>query len=230
MSYTEYRDPRGRLHRVDGPAIISDERVEWFVDGRRHRDEGPAVATKNGTILYYWRGVMVPREVIMETRSKTPGEIIKIENIEVRRAWMECYGMEDFMVHMNPTIRHEDKKTNRVLMELKLPNEEDPMVMVKVINSTPEGKWRDGETCTRCKKTGYVRHEESTPDEEVRRTCPDCNGKGRTKMTFVPELKDGKEWYKTYFIRVPPDQKNANDAIAWTFGLEEKTYKPGIES
>lgn len=238
MAYVEYRDPRNRLHRVDGPAIESDERIEWWVDSRRHCDHGPAVVTANGTVLYYWRGVMVPRAVIMEPRSKKPNEIILIENIEVRRAWMEAYGMDDFMKNMKHKVIHEDKKSDRLLVKLDLPKsgdrdnsmEDDFMLLVRVKNSTAEGKWREGSDCSRCDKTGYIVHEESTPEEEVKRTCPDCGGKGRTDMVFEPELKEGKPYFKFYWIRVPPTMKDANEAVAWTFEESKDSYKPAVES
>lgn len=237
MGYVEYRDPRNRLHRVEGPAIESDERIEWFVDARRHCDSGPAVVTKNGTVLFYWRGVMVPREVIMEPRCKKPVDIIRIENIEIRRAWMEAYGMDDFMKDMKYKLIHEDKKTERLLVKLEVPKtskrqdgSDEDMLLVKVRNSTPEGKWKNGQPCQQCETTGYIRHEESTPEEEVKRTCPGCGGKGKTEMTFEPELKGGKEWYKSYWIRVPPTMTNANEAVAWTFEETAATYKPNVES
>lgn len=231
MAYREYRDARARLHRVDGPAIVSEEREEWWVDGRRHCDDGPAVRTKLGTTIYYWRGTPVPKDVIMNPKSKTPAEIFKIENIEIRRSWMESFGMEEFMDAMNPKVLEDDKKNERMLVSLKVPGEDEPMVMVKVKNSTPEGKWRGGADCAKCSKTGYVRHEESTAKEEVMRTCPACQGKGRTKMDFVPELKNGKEWFKHYYLRVPPTTKTCQDGVAWTFGFEKGVdYKPEMET
>ena len=34
----------GKLHRVDGPAIIKhDGKKEWFLNGQRHRVDGPAI-------------------------------------------------------------------------------------------------------------------------------------------------------------------------------------------
>lgn len=230
MAYIEYRDARNRLHRVDGPAVESDEYIKWYIDGRLHNDNAPAIITTNGTVLYYWRGIMCPRQLIMDPYSKKPAEIIKIENIEVRRAWMEKYDVDLFMKDMKPKLLHEDKKTNRMLYALKVPNETEPMVMVRLKNSTPEGRWKMGDDCKRCEMTGYIRHEESTETEEVKRTCPVCNGRGKTKMTFVPDLKDGKEYFKMYWVRVPPTMKDANEAVAWSFYQEKEKYKPEVES
>jgi hypothetical protein len=40
----------GKLHRVDGPAIIVGSFLEeWYTDGKRHRLDGPAVEWFNGS-------------------------------------------------------------------------------------------------------------------------------------------------------------------------------------
>lgn len=36
--------------------------------------------------------------------------------------------------------------------------------------------------------------------------------------------------FKDYFLRVPPDCKTAEEAVAWTFGFENGKYKPVIET
>lgn len=35
---------------------------------------------------------------------------------------------------------------------------------------------------------------------------------------------------KPYFLRVPPNIKTARDAVAWTFGVSAKEYRPSVES
>ena len=35
---------------------------------------------------------------------------------------------------------------------------------------------------------------------------------------------------KQYMIRVPPTVRTAQEAVAWTFGLEAETYHPALES
>lgn len=43
-------DENGRLHREDGPAIITKNGYQaWYKEGKYHRDGGPAVITKNGS-------------------------------------------------------------------------------------------------------------------------------------------------------------------------------------
>jgi hypothetical protein len=43
-----WRDEHGRLHRVDGPAVIyPDGDRDWFLHGERHRVDGPAVIRRD---------------------------------------------------------------------------------------------------------------------------------------------------------------------------------------
>lgn len=227
--YREYRDFRDRLHRTDGPAVESDDRKEWWVEGRRHNERGPSITTKHGTVWHYWRGTLVPKEVIEDPRSKKPADILKIENVEVRRSWMEAYGLDDFMLDMKPKVLHHLKEKDLMLVSLKVPNDED-LVMVRVKNSTPEGKWVGGTPCQKCVQKGYTLHPDSTPDDEVRIQCHPCLGTGKVGMDFVPELKDGKPYFKHYFLRVPPTMKDAEEAVAWTFGKKKGEYSPVVET
>jgi hypothetical protein len=36
--------------------------------------------------------------------------------------------------------------------------------------------------------------------------------------------------YKKYFLRVPPNLSSAQEAVAWTFGMDANTYQPEIET
>lgn len=50
-----WRLPDGKLHRTDGPAIISwDGTEEWYFKGRRHRSDGPALIFKRGPWSQEW--------------------------------------------------------------------------------------------------------------------------------------------------------------------------------
>ena len=45
----EWRLSDGRLHRTDGPAVITpDGHQLWFIEGRPHRTDGPAYIWSNG--------------------------------------------------------------------------------------------------------------------------------------------------------------------------------------
>ncbi len=50
----------GKLHRDDGPAIIYHGGAQlWYQHGRRHRDDGPAVVYASGGKEWYQRGTRV---------------------------------------------------------------------------------------------------------------------------------------------------------------------------
>jgi len=135
--YEEHRNEKDLLHRADGPAVEADDRKEWWVDGRRHRPDGPAVETVRGTRWFYWRGVRVTEEIILNPRSAEPKDILKEANVEVRRAWMEAYGLDDFIIGLDPKVLDDDKKADRMLLSVEIPGDE-LLVMVRVKNSTPE--------------------------------------------------------------------------------------------
>lgn len=42
---TEYRNHKGQLHRLDGPAYITPGLEIWFENGKKHRLDGPAIAS-----------------------------------------------------------------------------------------------------------------------------------------------------------------------------------------
>ena len=33
-----YRNAYGKLHRIDGPAVINGDRLEWYVDGKEYTE------------------------------------------------------------------------------------------------------------------------------------------------------------------------------------------------
>ena len=37
-------------------------------------------------------------------------------------------------------------------------------------------------------------------------------------------------WRKQYWLRVPADMQTARQAVAWTFGMTEKQYRPQVET
>jgi hypothetical protein len=45
----EHRDKNGKLHRVDGPAVVcADGSESWCIHGRAHRTDGPSSSFSNG--------------------------------------------------------------------------------------------------------------------------------------------------------------------------------------
>jgi hypothetical protein len=96
-------------------------------------------------------------------------------------------------------------------------------------------------------------------DVEVRRVMIERYGIGRylsdAGAVVIHEDRTGKLWYldspvneqlvvvevvnstaepdgtfKTYFLRVPPETRDASGAVAWTFGLAPQEYRPLVET
>ena len=52
-----YYDESGRLHRLDGPAVVEASGCQmWYLHGKLHREDGPAVITKRGQLQYFRNG------------------------------------------------------------------------------------------------------------------------------------------------------------------------------
>jgi hypothetical protein len=53
----EYRNEKGELHRLDGPAIIGTfGHKSWYLNGKLHRIDGPAIEKTNGEKEWFFKG------------------------------------------------------------------------------------------------------------------------------------------------------------------------------
>lgn len=110
-------DARRRVHRDDGPAFEIDDWREYFV-----------------------HGVLVNEQIVLRPETLTPSEILNERNAEVRRVMIDRFGAERLLRDGNAQkLSVDDWGT---LWRLPLENDE-PIVMVEVVNSTPEpdGSW-----------------------------------------------------------------------------------------
>ena len=48
---------RGKLHRLDGPAMVSPRGKKWYQNGQLHRTDGPAIEHSNGEKQWWQNGV-----------------------------------------------------------------------------------------------------------------------------------------------------------------------------
>ena len=126
-------DFNGRLHCELGPAYISPTVVCWYVDGKRHG----VYADIYGTVLNYFRGILVPKKYATEPDKLTVEEILTHPNTEVRYAGLEIYGYDRMRNEGHFKILHKDKKTGAELLQFKGKLEE-PITVVQVLNSSPE--------------------------------------------------------------------------------------------
>ena len=111
--------------------------------GRLHCDTGPACAYPDGWAIYAVHGVRVPRYVIEELAQIDVVRIGAETNAEVRRVMIERYRYGEDVSGSAAYVR--DSGAKRLdhderfgtLWRRDLPNDE-PIVMIEVINSTPE--------------------------------------------------------------------------------------------
>jgi len=106
-----------------------------LAQNRLHSETGPAVQWPGGARYWFWRGVQVPKRVIEHSESLRAREIQVEPDVEVRRVMLERYGLERFIRDVGARRIHADEFGT--LWSAYLPDDE-PLVMVEVINSTPE--------------------------------------------------------------------------------------------
>jgi hypothetical protein len=118
-------------------AIVTERPVAVHRDnlGRLHHGDGPALSYPDGWGLYAWRGMPIPAEVAQQLPHLTVERIQAEENAEIRRVMLEHFGYERYLKDSGAAQIHQDE--TGVLWRLDLPGDE-PLVMVEVLNSTPE--------------------------------------------------------------------------------------------
>jgi hypothetical protein len=121
----------------DFPEILTKDE-----QNRPHNDTGPSHRWRDGWELHYIHGVRVTKQIVEAPHTITVEQIEKEENAEVRRVMVERYGLERYLKDSNAQKIHEDDYG--ILYRKEQPDDE-PLVMVKVVNSTPEadGSYKD---------------------------------------------------------------------------------------
>jgi hypothetical protein len=104
-------------------------------EGRLHCPDGPALAFADGHSLYRWHGVAVPVDVIEHPEAISVARIDAEANAEVRRVLMERFGEARYLQDSGALPIHSDKYGT--LFRKEIPGDE-PLVMVRVLNATPE--------------------------------------------------------------------------------------------
>ncbi|WP_405675150.1 hypothetical protein OG292_04675 [Streptomyces sp. NBC_01511] len=118
-------------------AVVCERPVELHRDetGRLDRGDGPALAYPDGFALYAWRGMPVPAGFLAELTTLDPARIRAEENAELRRVMLEHYGYDRYLAESG--AKPMDKDETGILWRIALADDED-VVMVEVVNSTPE--------------------------------------------------------------------------------------------
>lgn len=155
---------------------------------------------RDGWAIYAIHGVAVPREFVEQPSSLTVERIDKEQNIEVRRVMIERYGLDRYMKDSHTELLHRD--ATGLLYRKELANDE-AIVMVRVLNSTPE-------------PDGTLSRDEALV------------AFGEAAQAALHAPVDAR--FKEYMIRVPPSMTKAHEAVAWTFGLTAEDYHPALET
>ena len=126
------------LYWVSKPKVHVDRS-----NGRRQlHNEKYAALESDVENLYFWHGVLVPAFVVVKPEWITVKHIETETNAEVRRVMIERYGQAKYLIDSGAKELHRDDWG--ILYRKEIPNDE-PLVMVKVVNSTPEpdGHFKD---------------------------------------------------------------------------------------
>ena len=161
----------------DGIVFVSERPSVLTVDaqGRLHNEQGPALDYGDGFRVCAIHGVRVEAEAVLHPEHITLRRIETESNIEVRRVLTMLYGPARYLKDSGATLEHQDERGK---LWRKKRTEDADLVMVEVVNSTPE------------------------PDGSLR----------------------------SYLLRVPPGMRTASEAVAWTFGMQSRHYRPSVET
>lgn len=102
-------------------------------DGRLHNQSGPALVYDEDVVIHAWHGSSVPAEALL-----CEPTIVRIENehnLEIRRVLIERYGVQQYVLDSGATIIHHDECGTLYSKEVV---RDEPILMVRVTNSTPE--------------------------------------------------------------------------------------------
>ena len=113
---------------------------------RLHCDDGPAVSWGDGFGIWAVHGVRVPQQVVEAPDTLTVKQIRDEQNSEVRRVMMDRFTAERFMRESEATLVATDDwgKLWSIPNAPDEPRKGVPLVMVEMVNSTPEpdGSWK----------------------------------------------------------------------------------------
>lgn len=102
--------------------------------GYLHCENGPALTYGDGFGVYSWHGVTVPARYIAAPESITIRDINQQNNVTLRRIMLELYGSERYI---EDSFRHPMQEDEYGSLFRRLVEGAEDLVMVRVINSTP---------------------------------------------------------------------------------------------
>ena len=134
----------GWWNPFEGVVIACERPSVQQVDdqGRLHRLDGPALLCRDGFPVYAVHGVRMPDWVIEQKELISIEKIDAEQNAEVRRVMIEIFGQERFLIEGGAEEIASDDFGTLYRREI---DGDEPLVMVKVVNSTaePDGTFKD---------------------------------------------------------------------------------------
>jgi len=128
----------------EGVCFVCESPTTQIVDdrGRLHNIFGASMEFRDGWRIHSVHGVTVPGDMIMDRQSITVTRIELEQNTEIRRVMIELFGQEKFLRDSGAKEVHKDEFGTLYRKELL---DDEPLVMVKVKNATPEsdGQFKD---------------------------------------------------------------------------------------
>ncbi len=104
-------------------------------EGRLHCENGPAVSYSDGWSVYAIHGVRLPEYIIMRPEEITVDKIHDQSNAEIKRVMIDKFGKARYIQESGAIMVHQDEFGELYKAEIE---GDEPLMMVKVINSTPE--------------------------------------------------------------------------------------------
>lgn len=141
---TQYFDGMMQMARSSGwwwpyenLCILTERPTELHRDnrGRLHNETGMAIKYPDGWGMYAWHGILVPEYAIVLTEEITFDQIESETNAEVRRVLIERFGLDNYLRAGKCIKIHQDKCGTLYRMALR---GDEPILVVQVVNSTPE--------------------------------------------------------------------------------------------
>lgn len=103
--------------------------------GRLHSLSGAALSYRDGWSIYSVNGVRVPEYIILNPELITVDKIKEQNNTEIRRIMINIYGDSKYLNDSGAVMIHKDEFGELYKAEV---SDDESIVMVKVINSSPE--------------------------------------------------------------------------------------------
>ncbi|MFI5912779.1 DUF6745 domain-containing protein [Dactylosporangium sp. NPDC051541] len=118
-------------------AILTDRPDAVHRDniGRLHAADAPALHYTDGYAIHAWRGMPIPSDLVDRLGRLTYRQIADERNAELRRVMLEHFGYDRYLREAGARRVNQDEAGT--LWRLNFTDDE-PLVMVEVVNSTPE--------------------------------------------------------------------------------------------